>query len=462
MRRLRGLLDLEGTLERRMTNLMAARWQMAISLGFHIIFAVIGIALPLMMVIAEALWLRTGDGVYRFLAKSWARGAAILFAVGAVSGTVLSFELGLLWPHFMKFAGPIIGLGFGLEGFAFFTEAIFLGIYLYGWDRVPPLAHWLAGVIVAASGALSGILVVSVNAWMNTPAGFQLHGKEAINIDPIAALLNPSMVSETVHMTLASYAATGFMVAGVHALYLRRDRTVRFHRKALAIALAVGGTAALLQPLSGDYSAKVVARTQPTKLAAMEGQFKTERRAPLRIGGWPDPETGETRYALEIPGALSLLAYDSIDAEVVGLNAVPKADRPPVRVVHLAFQTMVGCGSLMMFVALWAGVSAYWKRRLPDGPWFLLAVVLASPLGMVAIEAGWTVTEVGRQPWIIHKFMRTSEAVTPVAGLWVSMVSYTALYLMLGVAVVLLLGMQFRTSPGADGQPVLAGEGGGK
>ncbi|SIN71998.1 cytochrome bd-I ubiquinol oxidase subunit 1 apoprotein [Singulisphaera sp. GP187] len=433
-----------------MSNLLAARWQMAISLGFHIIFAVIGIALPLMMVIAEACWLRTGDGVYRFLARSWARGAAILFAVGAVSGTVLSFELGLLWPHFMHFAGPIIGLGFGLEGFAFFTEAIFLGIYIYGWDRVPPLAHWLAGVIVAVSGALSGVLVVSVNAWMNTPAGFLLQGKEATNIDPFAALWNPSMVAETLHMTLAAYAATGFMVAGVHAFYLSRDRTVRFHRRALAIALAVGGTAALLQPLSGDYSAKVVARTQPVKLAAMEGQFKTERRAPLRIGGWPNPETGETRFALEIPGALSLLAHNAIDAEVVGLNDVPKADRPPVRVVHLAFQTMVGCGSVMMGVALWGGIVALRKRRLPDGPWFLRAVVLASPLGMVAIEAGWTVTEVGRQPWIIQKIMRTTEAVTPVSGLWVSMVGYTTLYLMLGVVVVLLLRMQFRRSPGAE------------
>jgi cytochrome d ubiquinol oxidase subunit I len=219
---------------------------------------------------------------------------------------------------------------------------------------------------------------------------------------------------------------------------------------------------ALLQPLSGDYSAKVVARTQPVKLAAMEGQFKTERRAPLRIGGWPDPETGETRFALEIPGALSLLAYNAIDAEVVGLNDVPKADRPPVQVVHLAFQTMVACGSAMMVIALWGGIAALRKRRLPDGPWFLRAVVLASPLGMVAIEAGWIVTEVGRQPWIIHRIMRTTEAVTPVGGLWVSLLSYTAIYLLLGVVVVLLLRMQFRTSPGAEDLAGVAVAGTGK
>lgn len=433
-----------------MSNLFAARLQMAVSLGFHIIFAVIGIALPLMMVGAEALWLRTGEPVYRVLAKRWARGAAILFAVGAVSGTVLSFELGLLWPRFMEFTGPIIGLGFGLEGFAFFTEAIFLGIYIYGWDRVSPLAHWLAGVVVATSGAASGVLVVSVNAWMNTPAGFTLEGTRASGIDPLAALMSPAMLAETVHMTLAAYAATGFAVAGVHAVLLRADRADRFHRRALAIALGVGGLASLAQPISGDYAARVVARTQPAKLAAMEGQFRTERRAPLRIGGLPDPAAGRTRYALEIPGGLSMLAYHDIDAEVVGLDAFPPADRPPVRVVHLAFQTMVACGMAMSAVALWAAVASWRRRRLPDGRWFLAAVIAASPLGMVAIEAGWTVTEVGRQPWIVHGVMRTRDAVTPVPGLWISLLGYSLLYLALGTVVVWLLLVQFRSSPRAD------------
>jgi cytochrome d ubiquinol oxidase subunit I len=219
---------------------------MAMSLGFHIVFAVVGIALPLMMAIAEGLWLRTGEPVYRVLARRWARGAAILFAVGAVLGTVLSFEFGLLWPAFMKFAGPIVGLGFGLEGFAFFTEAIFLGIYIYGWDRVPPLAHWMAGVLVAASGALSGILVVSTNAWMNAPAGFTLAGSTAADVDPVAALLNPATLSERLHMTIAAYAATGMLVAGIHAVLLLRDRSNPFHRRALVIALAVGGAASIV------------------------------------------------------------------------------------------------------------------------------------------------------------------------------------------------------------------------
>lgn len=433
-----------------MTNLLAARLQMAMSLGFHIIFAAIGIALPLMMCIAEACWLRTGEPVYRTLAQRWAKGAAILFAVGAVSGTVLSFELGLLWPAFMKFAGPIIGLGFGLEGFAFFTEAIFLGVYLYAWEKIPPMAHWLAGAMVAASGALSGVLVVSVNGWMNTPTGFALVDGAATAIDPPAALLNPAFVSEALHMTLAAYAATGLLVAGVHAALLRRDRENPFHRRALGIALAVGGVASVLQPMSGHYAAQVVAETQAPKLAAMEGQFRTERRAPLRIGGLPDAESRTTSYALEIPAGLSILAYNDPNAEVKGLDDVPADERPPVGVVHLAFQLMVACGSAMAAVSLWAALAWWRSGRLPDGRALLTTLVWASPLGMIAIEAGWTVTEVGRQPWIIQGVMRTADAVTPVPGLGWSLAAYTALYAMLGVVVVLLLLHQFRTSPGAD------------
>lgn len=433
-----------------MTNLLAARLQMAMSLGFHIIFAAIGIALPLMMCIAEACWLRTGDPVYRTLAKRWAKGAAILFAVGAVSGTVLSFELGLLWPEFMDFAGPIIGLGFGLEGFAFFTEAIFLGVYIYGWDRIPPLAHWLAGALVAASGALSGILVVSVNGWMNTPTGFDLMDGVATNINPPAALMNPAFVSEALHMTIAAYAATGLLVAGIHAIMLRKDRDNPFHRRAMGIALAVGGVAAVLQPLSGHYSAQVVAETQELKLAAMEAQFHTERRAPLRIGGLPDVETQTTPYALEIPGGLSFLAYNDFNAEVRGLDAFPADEHPPVAVVHVAFQIMVACGMAMAAVSLWGALTWLRTRRLPTGGAFLTAVALASPLGMIAIEAGWTVTEVGRQPWIIQGVMRTKDAVTTVPGLWWSLAAYTALYVVLGVVVVMLLLHQFRSSPRAE------------
>src|SRR5437899_2865807 len=246
-----------------MPDLLAARSQMAVSLAFHIVFAVIGIAMPLMMVLAERRWQVTGHAIYLDLAKRWARGTAILFAVGAVSGTVLSFELGLLWPEFMRFAGPIIGMPFSLEGFAFFTEAIFLGIYLYGWDLIPRPAHLAAGGVVALSGAASGIFVVIANAWMNTPTGFELAQGHAVNVDPIAAMASPAALSQTIHMTLAAYAATGFAVAGIHAFLLLKDRANAFHRRALVIALLVGAPAAVLQPISGDLSARHLARRQP-------------------------------------------------------------------------------------------------------------------------------------------------------------------------------------------------------
>jgi cytochrome d ubiquinol oxidase subunit I len=428
-----------------MEDLLAARSQMAMSLAFHIIFAAIGIAMPLLMIIAEWKWLRSKDDVYLTLAKRWAKGTAILFAVGAVSGTVLSFELGLLWPGFMGYAGSIIGMPFSLEGFAFFTEAIFLGIYLYGWTRVPPRAHLFAGVMVAVSGALSGIFVVIANAWMNAPTGFRLVDGKPVDIDPIAAMMNPAAFSQTLHMTLAAYAATGFAVAGIHAFMLARNRESRFHRAALSITLVVGGVSAILQPISGDSIAKSVARTQPVKLAAFEGQFQTEQGAGFRIGGIPDESAGVTRYAIEIPYLLSFLAYGDPHAEVKGLNEFPADRRPPVAIVHISFQIMVGCGVAMMLVALWAAWRYLRGRRKQtwlDSRWFLRMLVIAAPLGFIAIESGWVVTEVGRQPWIIYGVMRTSEALTPMPGLVVPFVTFTVLYFFLAAITVWLLFRQ--------------------
>lgn len=434
-----------------MTDLDYARSQMALSLAFHIVFATAGIGMPVLMAISEGLYLRTKRAVYLELTKRWAKGTAILFAVGAVSGTVLSFELGLLWPTFMQHAGPIIGMPFSLEGFAFFTEAIFLGLFLYGWNRVPPLAHWLCGVMVALSGILSGIFVVCANAWMNAPTGFTYANGVFSNIDPVAAMLNAASLHETLHMTLAAFAATGFAVAGVHAFFLRRNPASEFHRAAFGIAALLGCVAIPLQIASGDLAARRVAELQPAKLAAMEAHYHTRTHAPFIIGGLPDSETQTVRGAIEVPAALSLLIGRRADTEVPGLDRVPRSQWPNVGLVHASFDLMVACGLAMLALAAWAGW-ARWRRR---GQWLssrlLRAFVIATPLGFIAIEAGWMVTELGRQPWIVYGIMRTSEAVTDMPRLAIPFYTITALYLLLSVIVVALMKRQFlETSPPAN------------
>ncbi|MCP4871737.1 MAG: cytochrome ubiquinol oxidase subunit I [Proteobacteria bacterium] len=430
-----------------MTDLFAARSQMAMSLGFHIIFAAVGMAMPLLMVLAEMRWLRTGDKVALDLAKRWSKGVAILVAIGAVSGTVLSFELGLLWPEFMAFAGPIIGMPFSLEGLAFFTEAIFLGIYLYGWDRVDPRSHLFAGIMVLLGGVASGAFVLCANGWMNTPTGFDLAPDGSVAaVRPLEALLNPAAFYEVPHMVIAAFEAVGFAVAGIHAWMLLKSPGERFHRRALAIALAVGGTAALLQPISGHFSAGFIAHEQPAKLAAAEGHWRTERYAAMKIGGWPNEDTMTTNGAIEIPGLLSLMAGHRLDHEVLGLEAFPAYDRPPVAPVHLAFDVMVGCGFVLVGVAL-LGAWIAWRRRVWPR-WFLRLIVVCAPLGFIAIEAGWVVTEVGRQPWIIRGHMRTSEAVTMVTGLQWPLGLFTGVYLGLAGVCVVLLRRHVFASPG--------------
>jgi cytochrome d ubiquinol oxidase subunit I len=327
---------------------------------------------------------------------------------------------------------------FSLEGFAFFLEAIFLGVYLYGWDRVSPRAHLFSGVVVAASGALSGIFVVTVNSWMNTPAGFEIVNGEVVNIDLLAAMLNPAAGAQVVHMLLAAYMAVGFGVAGIHARWLLVDPRHPFHRAALSVALIVGVIPALLQPVAGDWAGKVVARSQTAKFAAMEGHFQTEAWAPLRIGGWPDEERRETRYAIEIPGGLGFLAKGDPAAVVTGLNDIPRENWPPVLWVHLSFQAMVGAGTALAALSVWASWLA-WRRRLFESRAVLWALLAATPLGFVAIEAGWMVTELGRQPWIVQGIMRTADAVTPMPGLVFSLAAIVAIYALLTVVVVALM-----------------------
>lgn len=436
-----------------MDDLLIARSQMAFSLGFHIIFAAVGIGMPLLMVIAEALAWKTGDKTYEVLAKRWSKGVAILFAVGAVSGTVLSFELGLLWPKFMEFAGPIIGMPFSLEGFAFFLEAIFLGIYLYGWDKVPRWAHLASGVMVTICGTLSGVFVTATNAWMNSPQPWGYTLDEAGNlatVDPFVAMFNPMFPSQALHMTVAAFLALAIAVAAIHARGLLKDAGSAFHRKAFGIAIVVAAISGLIMPATGHMAGEAVGHHQPVKLAAMEAHWETTEGAAFLIGGIPDEAAEETHYGIEVPYLLSLLATGKLDGEVMGLSDVPEDERPPVAIVHFSFQTMIAIGTWL--AALGAFVLGYlaYKRKIPRMKWLLWAVLLSGPLGMIAIETGWIVTEVGRQPWIIYQTVRTADAVTPMPGLAVPFISFMVLYVVLAAVCIALMRRLVLASPTND------------
>jgi cytochrome d ubiquinol oxidase subunit I len=451
-----------------MSNLLAARAQMALSLAFHIVFAVMGMAMPVLMFLAERRWLRDRDPIDRLLADRWAKGTAILFAIGAVSGTALSFELGLLWPTFMRHAGPIVGMPFSLEGFAFFLESIFIGLYLYGRGRLSDRARVSCAAMVAVCGISSGALVIAANAWMNTPQGFDvriagvvhaihrpedwpagasLARAEVIAVRPFEAMFNPAFATQAAHMVLAALAAVGLAVTGVHAAMLLRDPGNAFHQRAVRTALPVALAFSLAMPLSGDLAAKHVAKHQPVKLAAMEAHFHTERGAALLVGGLPDERAGETRGAIPIPRMLSVLAFANPSAEVRGLEAFDRSAWPPVAVTHVAFDLMVACGMAMILLS---GLAVRALRRgasLWRSPRLLKALALGAPLGFVAIESGWVVTEVGRQPWIARGMLRTADAVTPMPHLAVPMVTFGVLYAALGVTCVALLRHHVFSSP---------------
>lgn len=430
-----------------MDDFLAARSQMALSLGFHIIYACIGMVMPFFMAVSHYKWLKTNNEVYKHITKAWSKGVAIFFATGAVSGTMLSFELGLLWPKFMEHAGPIFGMPFSLEGTAFFIEAIALGFFLYGWDKLNKWFHWFTGVVVGVSGLASGILVVAANAWMNSPTGFDYINGQYANIDPIKAMFNDAWFTQALHMCLAAFTATGFAVAGVHALMLLKKQHNHFHYKSFKIAATFATICALLQPISGDISAKDVAQRQPAKLAAMEALYKTEKPAPLLIGGIVDEKNKTVSKYIEIPGALSFLAHGDFKAEVKGLDQIPEDEHPPVAITHYAFQIMVGLGTAMMIISLIYFFVLWKKRTILTSKWLLKMFVFAIPLGYIALEAGWVVTEVGRQPWIINGIMRTKDAVTPMPGIAWSFYLFSAIYFSLSLIVIFLLYRQIKMVP---------------
>jgi cytochrome d ubiquinol oxidase subunit I len=426
--------------------LLEARQMQALSFIVHIPLVCFGIAFPAMVLFAEGLWRRTGDPAYKALAKRWSKVMLILFAVGVVTGTILSFELGLLWPRFMEQWGEVFGLAFALEGFSFFIEAIFIAIYVYGWDRLSPRAHMLTGVPIIVAGITGSMFVIAVNGWMNNPSGFTLDSAGNVtDVEPFKALFGGNLWSELVHMYLAGFLVAGFLTAGVYALARLRGRRDRYHRAGLVIPLAFVALAAPAQIVVGDWAARTVAENQPTKLAALEGLEETTDGAGLTVGGiYLD---GRVIGGVEIPKLLSILAFHDPEAEVQGLDAVPEEDRPPVAVVRNAFQVMVGIGTLLAALAAWF-LWARWRRgMLPASPWFLRAVVVAGPLALVALIAGWITTEVGRQPWVVYELMRTEEAVTGADGIPVGYATLAVVYLGLGAVVLFLLRRLARTDP---------------
>ncbi|MFC4008871.1 cytochrome ubiquinol oxidase subunit I [Nonomuraea purpurea] len=426
-------------------DLMAARMQMALSLGWHIVVACLGVGMPAVTLLAEWRGHRTGDVHYRLLARRWARALGVLFAVGAVSGTILSFEMGLLWPGLMGVYGELIGLPFSLEGIAFFIEAIFLGVYLYAWDRLPPRAHLLSGLPIVLAGVASAFFVVSANAWMQRPSGFAVEGGRVVDARPWEAMFNPATPALTVHMILAAFMVSGFLMAGVYAVAMLRGRRDRYHRLGLLLPLTVAAIVTPVQIGVGDWAAHRVADNQPVKLAAMEGVFTTARAVPLHLGGIA--VDGELRYALEIPYGLSLLAHWNPNAKIIGLDATPPADWPPVNIVHWAFQIMVGLGLALLLLSIWLALA--WRRRrdLPRSRWFLRGTAASGVAAVAALEAGWVVTEVGRQPWIAFGVLRTAQAVNPVPGLVYGFALVTAVYVVLTVATVYVLRRLARDVP---------------
>jgi cytochrome bd ubiquinol oxidase subunit I len=426
--------------------LLEARQMQALSLGVHIPLVCFGIAFPAMVLFLEGMWLRTGDPLYRALAKRWSKVMLILFAVGVVTGTILSFELGLLWPRFMEQWGEVFGFAFALEGVSFFVEAIFITIYVYGWDKLSPRAHMLSGIPIVISGFTGAMFVLSVNGWMNNPTGFDVNSAgEVTDVRPLEALFNDNLWHELIHMYLAGFLVAGFLVAGVYAVAWLRGRRDRYHRVGLIVPLAVVALVAPAQLFVGDWAARTVTENQPVKLAAMEGLQKTTDGAGLTVGGIY--LNGQIYGGIEIPDLLSFLAYHEFDAKVEGLDTVPADDRPPVAWVRNAFQLMVGIGTLFALLSVWFLWARIRRGALPASRWFYRAVVAAGPLGIVALISGWIVTEVGRQPWIVYEMMRTEEAVTGADGIPVGYATLIVVYAGLIAIVLYLLRRLARDGP---------------
>jgi cytochrome bd ubiquinol oxidase subunit I len=418
--------------------LLQARQMQALSFMVHIPLVCFGISFPAMILFVEWLYLRSGDRLYRTIARRWTRVMAALFAIGVITGTILSLEMGLLWPAFTATFGSVFGLGFAIEGFSFFTEAIFIGIYIYGWDRLSPRMHFLSGIPIAIAGMTGSLTVIAVNAWMNHPSGFRLVDGKAVDVHPFSALFaNSFLWPELVHMYIAGYMVSGFLIAGAYAIARLRGRWSRYERTALVIPLTIAALASPVQILIGDWVGRAVATAQPVKLAALEGLAKTTRGAPEHLLGWYTE--GQVKYGIAIPKLLSLLAFHNPNAVVKGLDTVPVDRQPPINVVRISFQLMVVVGTLLALLGVVYLFVRIRRRRLPESVWFYRAAAIAGPASVVALIAGWVVTEVGRQPWVVYHVMLTNEAVTGASGIPVGYATLAVVYVGVVLGVVWIL-----------------------
>lgn len=419
-----------------------------LTLGFHIIFATIGVGVPVMIAIAEFLGIKRKDPHYILLARRWARGFVITVAVGVVTGTCIGFQLNLLWPSFMQIAGQAIALPLFMETFAFFFEAIFLGIYLYTWDRFRnPWVHFSLVIPVVIGASASAFFITVVNAFMNTPQGFKLSGRTIVDIDPLVAMFNPATPTKTAHVLTSAYMTSAFVLAAIAAFALLAGRNHVYYRKALRLTMVAGLAFSIMTAVVGDLSGKFLAEYQPEKLAAAEWHFETTANAPLVVGGVLT-ENNEIRYGLRLPYALSILAFGRPDAAVTGLNEFPEDERPPLY-IHYLFDAMVMIGSLLIVLCLGYLLFARKSRRATgrDVPrWLLRCIVWSGPLAMIAIECGWIFAEAGRQPWILRGYMKTVHGATTASNVDWMLLLFSLLYMVLGFTAWIVLRKLFRSN----------------
>ena len=424
-------------------EVIPARAQMAATLGFHIILACLGIALPTIVLLAEFVGLRRHDKTAMRLARRWSQAMGVLVAVGAVTGTVLSFEMGLLWPGLMRQYGAVLGFPFGVEGLFFFLEAIFTAIYLYGWRRLPGWAHWWSGVPIAISGIFGAMSVIAVNSWMNQPGGFTEQGGRITSVNVWQVYFNHAAIYEMPHMILAAYMVTGFLVAGVYAAGILRGRRDRYHYTGFALGFVPAAVLTPFQIFVGDTAARAIAQDQPVKFASMEYVAQTSRHVPEWLAGVY--LNGHIYAGVKIPDLDSLLAGFGPGTQVTGWDSVPPAGLPPVVwLIHLCFDVMVGLGFLLLLAGLWAAWQWWRHRRLPPQRSFWAAGSVSGLAAIVAMECGWVVTEVGRQPWVVYRLQTTAAAATANGGVITSLSLIIVLYAVLGAATLLILRMLAR------------------